>query len=121
MLNQVLTMWIVDQQRLGNKAPRPNGARVTDCPACKHLVGRCRLSARHVLEDCVAVRAARERLGINAFFSDCEEIGVDAADAFYYYLNGMDIRGGEIPVSFHLLRGDAILELQEEWLAQWDS
>lgn len=132
---QVISLWIMDQPYLGNKAPRPGRERLFWCPACWTANGPAatlssrhifilelldNVQCRHVLESCSAVRMTREALGIQAFLDDCLHAGRSRASSYKFYILGLDKNGDKIDLALYLKRGACLQELTDAWLATWE-
>ena len=117
---QAITAWTMDQPPIGNKAPSKDGVRHRTCPACAGMVvAPVKLTAQHVLADCMAVEATRISEGIRGFLQECYTAGRSTATAFAFYVTGKDREGVAVPVAGHLQRGASLLRLQEKWADTW--
>ena len=72
-----------------------------------------------MLFDCDAVESARNRLGIAKFNRDFGKAASQNETSFAAYVSGLSVTGEKVSVAEHLLRGKALKELQEVWLAVW--
>ena len=105
---------MLEQPPLGHKRPLPGLARRFYCPACRDR--RRRLTCRHVLEECTAVRATRMKTGITKFLGDCGIAGIPRAMRYKTYVTGRAPDLARLPIKEHLARGGALMELQHSWL-----
>ena len=78
-----------------------------------------KLTPEHVLLNCDAVESARNRLGIAKFDTDFNKMCNKDETSFAAYVSGLSVNGEKVSVAEHLLRGKALQELQEVWLAVW--
>ena len=75
---------------------------------------------RHVLVDCLAVETVRQREGIRQFFDECRRAGLSSTTSYRYFIAGLDIKGNQVGVKDHLLRGGSLLRMTEAWLEIWE-
>lgn len=114
---QVLTSWIVDQVKLGYKAPLPGYKRFQFCPSCRPVERT--LDTRHVLLGCPGVAVLRAELGITAFISECEVRGLTNEEVYSAYVNGLGADGGEVTETQLDERGAGLERLRDVWLDSW--
>ena len=102
------------------KIPLPGHPRFQTCPACRGQEDSpVKMTAVHILRDCVAVASVRACLGITSFFAEYDVQKNEGVSPMAGYLNGFDVNGNMLNGVDHKDRGKALLNLREAWQSVW--
>ena len=61
------------------------------------------------------------QLGISTFVAECRVAGLSTQKAYGELLHGRDKAGVNVDWKDYIMRGWALVTLEEDWLAVWDS
>ena len=116
----MLTSLQLDQTRIGQKAPLEGRARQRWCPPCSKVNSTSSLNTcRHLVEQCQVVHHIRRKHNIDSFFDEVLQRGGSSAQAFRYYVNGLDSEGVPVAKENFMERGAALVEIHAAWLKSW--